>query len=254
MDFFRNWLREALERNGKSQSDLARHWGKPANYVTKIWSEGRKISLPEFMSAVEFLGESPVSLPQPEVRELRRVSLEDEAREEEEELARRNAGGYGTAGEFRPSMEGGIPEVDVLAGAGDGVVGEVVNLRIGANTVSGHKVLEEWKMPAAYLSAELRVSPHRSLIMPVVGDSMIPTYQPGDRILLDLNQSEMTVDAVYVISDGQSPPQIKRLQRVLFSDPHMVDIISDNAAHPPQRVELALLTIIGRVAGKMSKQ
>lgn len=188
-----------------------------------------------------------------EVVELRRLSVDEEHMEEQEYLASREKG-YGGAGGFSPSIEGGIPEVDVLAGAGTGAIGEVINLRIGANTVSGHKVVEEWKMPEAYLSAELHVSPYKSLIMPVVGDSMTPTYQPGDRILVDLNQTEMTIDAVYVISDGDSPPQIKRLQRVLFSKPAMVDIISDNPSHQPQRVELAHLAIIGRVAGKVSKQ
>lgn len=201
---------------------------------------------------IEF-GEEPKYASDTPVHELRHVSLEEEAREEEEELARRNAG-YGTANEYTPSIEGALPEIDVHAGAGTGVVGEIINIRVGENTVAAHRVTDEWKIPEEYLTHELHVSPWQSLVMPVVGDSMSPTYQPGDRVVVDRRQTEMTIDAIYVISDGESPPQIKRLQRVMFSQPHMVDIISDNPAHQPQRVELSLLTIIGRVAGKVTKQ
>lgn len=84
---------------------------------------------------------------------------------------------------------------------------------------------------------------------------MIPTYQPGDRVLVDLTQNELVADStVYVISDGQSPPQINRLTRILFSDPPEVDIISDNVDQAKQRVELDRLVIIGRVCGLVARR
>lgn len=46
--------------------------------------------------------------------------------------------------------------------------------------------------------------------------------------------------------------QIKRLQRVLFSTPVEVDVVSDNPSHKVQRVEMERLCIIGRVAGRVS--
>jgi len=187
------------------------------------------------------------------IQEPRRLSLDDEAREEEEYL-RRTEAGYGHGGEYLPTVDGAVPEIDVMVGAGDGLVGEIINLRVGDTAISAHRVVDEWKFPDGYLTTVLDVSARRSLVLPVVGDSMIPTYQPGDKVLVDLSQTEMTIDAVYVISDGESPPQIKRLQRVMFSKPQLVEIISDNRSHKPQTVELALLTIIGRVAGKVSKQ
>lgn len=191
--------------------------------------------------------------PSRQVVELRRISLDEEHQEDEAYLNQRQLG-FSSATGYAPSIEGGIPEIDVLAGAGNGAIGEVVTLPLGDSTVAAHQVIDEWKFPEGYLGQVLNVSAGRSLILPVIGDSMIPTYTPGDRVLVDLRQNEMTIDAVYVISDGESPPQIKRLQRVLFSQPAMVEVISDNPSHKPQQVELAHLTIVGRVAGKVSKQ
>lgn len=187
------------------------------------------------------------------VHELRRVSIDEEHREEEEYLNQRQIG-YSSDGGYVPTIQGALPEIDVMVGAGSGTVGEVINLKIGEYAVSAHPVTDEWKFPEGYLSSVLNVSSGRSLILPVIGDSMAPTYYPGDRVVVDLRQNEMSIDAVYVISDGESPPQIKRLQRVMFSKPAMVDIISDNPAHQSQRVELGILKIIGRIAGKVSKQ
>lgn len=188
-----------------------------------------------------------------QVIELRRVSLDEEHQEDEAYLNQRQLG-YSSATGYEPSIDGGIPEIDVLLGAGSGAVGEVVTLPLGDSSVAAHHVIDEWKFPEGYLGQVLNVTAGRSLILPVIGDSMVPTYTPGDRVLVDLRQNEMTIDAVYVISDGESPPQIKRLQRVLFSQPAMVEVISDNPSHKTQQVELAHLTIVGRVAGKVSKQ
>lgn len=154
---------------------------------------------------------------------------------------------------YAPKVAGALPELDVSTGAGEGRVGETVALQIGTESWSGHAVVAGL-MPADYLRNEVRVAPNRTIVLPVVGDSMIPTYQPGDRVLVDLTQNRLGPDTVYVISDGLSPPQIKRLTRVLFSDPVMVRVISDNAAHGEQTVELDRLTIIGRVCGVVARR
>lgn len=224
--------------------------------ISRIITGDRDIKLNEINAIADALRVDPRwleygDLSNNDIREEpRRVSLEEEAREDELERARYEAATNG----HKVLSVGAIPEIDVMAGAGHGTLGEVVSLKVGEETVSAHRIIDEWVFPDGYLSSVLNVSHGRTLILPVVGDSMIPTYQPGDRILVDLQQSTMTIDAVYVISDGESPPQIKRLQRVLFSQPQMVDIISDNSAHSTQRVELDRLAIIGRVAGKVSKQ
>lgn len=156
---------------------------------------------------------------------------------------------------WKPEVAGAIPEIDAKLGAGNGQVGEIINIAVGRNgSVSGHPVLAEWLLPEHFLRHELKVQTSQSIIQEVIGDSMVPTYQPGDRVIIDLTQNRLVSDAVYAISDGDSEPQIKRLQRVPFSDPIEVIIISDNPALEKFRVELSRLTIIGRVCGVVSRR
>jgi len=181
-----------------------------------------------------------------------RVSLDDEWKEEVSRHSSEHAA-YSREN-FRPTVPGAIPEIDVELGAGQGRVGEFLSLPVGEESYSGHKVVAEWLLPEHYFDRVLEARSGDTLVMPVVGDSMHPTYNPGDRILVDLGQNMLTMDTVYVISDGYSPPQIKRLQRVLFSQPPEVDVISDNPAHANQRVSLQALHIIGRVVGAFTKR
>ena len=155
---------------------------------------------------------------------------------------------------WKPQIEGATPEVDVKLGAGSGVVGEVINLPVGSGNVAGHKIVAEWLIPTGYLRNEAKASPSHTIIMEVVGDSMQPTYMPGDRVIVDLSQNQMTTDTVYAISDGYTEPQIKRLQRVPFSRPSEVKIISDNPALETFTVELDRLTIIGRICGHIARK
>jgi phage repressor protein C with HTH and peptisase S24 domain len=90
--------------------------------------------------------------------------------------------------------------------------------------------------------------------MEVIGDSMTPTYQPGDRVLIDLMQNTFVADTVYAISDGYSEPQIKRLQRVPFSNPTQVRIISDNTSLETFTADLSQVTIIGRICGHIARK
>ncbi len=155
---------------------------------------------------------------------------------------------------WKPQIEGATPEVDVKLGAGSGVIGEVINLPVGSGNVAGHKIVAEWLIPTGYLRNEAKASPSHTIIMEVIGDSMQPTYMPGDRVIVDLSQNQMTTDTVYAISDGYTEPQIKRLQRVPFTQPGQVKIISDNPALETFTVELDRLTIIGRICGHIARK
>jgi SOS-response transcriptional repressor LexA len=160
--------------------------------------------------------------------------------------------GY-TREHWRSQIKGAIPEIDVKLGAGEGAIGEVINLPVSDSNVSGHHVVAEWFIPDTYLRNEARASPAHTLIMEVVGDSMFPTYSPGDRVIVDLSQDKLIADTVYAISDGFSEPQIKRLQRVPFTEPTEIRIISDNPNLETFTVELSRLTIIGRICGRIAK-
>jgi transcriptional regulator with XRE-family HTH domain len=188
--------------------------------------------------------------------EPRRVSLEEEWREEQASLPEQNGYGRveGGSGGYRPTTPGAIPEINVMAGAGEGEVGGTVQLVIGKETYVGHSVVAEWVFPEPYFLNELHATRGKTHVMPVIGDSMEPTYRPGDRILVDTSQTDIMDDTVFVISDGMDVPKIKRLSPIFGSSPRMVQIVSDNPRVPTQTYPLAEITIIGRVVGVVSRR
>jgi len=154
---------------------------------------------------------------------------------------------------YRGRIPGAIPENDARAGAGDGSVGdhEVVTLQRGDAYV-GHKVLSEWTFPPAFLRHELRVQPGGIMILEVVGDSMSPSLQSGDRVIIDTAHARPVPDGIYVIDEGDGP-MVKRLQLIRRSAPAEVRVISDNQHHEPYTLRLEDVRIIGRVSGRVTK-
>lgn len=180
--------------------------------------------------------------------EFERVPLEDEWRETSDV----DGEGY-DRDHYVPAIPGAIPELDAKAGAGEGAVGEVMVIPVGNGTISAHKILDEWRIPPSYLR-EAVSNPDKAVILGVQGDSMMPNYAPGDKVLVDLNEHELRADGVYLISDGFSEPQIKRLQRVMFAVPPRCTIISDNPSYKEQEVDLDSLRIMGKVAAYVGRR
>lgn len=154
---------------------------------------------------------------------------------------------------YSGKLPGAVPEIDAKAGAGNGNVGEheVVAIRRGESYV-GHKVVSEWVFPSAFLRHELRMQPGGVMVLEVVGDSMSPTLESGDRVMVDTTYSRPTPDGIYVIEEGDGP-MVKRLQLVRKSDPPEIRIISDNKHHEPYTLRLEDIRIIGRVSGRVTK-
>lgn len=154
---------------------------------------------------------------------------------------------------YRPRVAGALPELDIKMGAGQGAVGEIMTLEVNGEAYSGHRITGEWLFPADFLR-DSGTSPTQSIVAAIDGDSMIPTYLPGDRAVVDLSQNAMMSDGVYMISDGSSPPQVKRLQRIPFSQPVKVAIISDNPAYQNFEVPLAAVLILGKVSWHIGRR
>ena len=82
--------------------------------------------------------------------------------------------------------------------------------------------------------------------MSVQGDSMLPTLQDSDTILVDLNQRNPIPPGIFVLHDGMGLVA-KRLEHVPFSDPPRVRIISDNTRYSPYECTADEINIVGRV-------
>jgi phage repressor protein C with HTH and peptisase S24 domain len=160
---------------------------------------------------------------------------------------------YTTAKPYEPRLPGARPEIDVRLGAGHGTVGETYVATVGDMNYTGHRVIGEWVFPEGFSKNELRAATNAIVIHEVTGDSMSGTLNPGDRAIVDTSQTRLAQDGIYSFDDGDGEPRVKRLQKVLFSDPQMIHVISDNPAHTTQIVELSRVKIIGRVVGKVSR-
>lgn len=154
---------------------------------------------------------------------------------------------------YEPNVPGAIPELDAKAGGGEGAVGEVMVLPVGGGTISAHKISAEWLIPLEYLR-EAVSDPSRAIVLPISGDSMMPNYAPGDRVVIDLSEHELRADGVYLISDGFNAPQIKRLQIIPFAVPRKCRIISDNPAYQPQEVETDMVHIMGKISAYVGRR
>lgn len=160
--------------------------------------------------------------------------------------------GASTLEPYQGDLPGSVPEIDARAGAGEGKLGEeVVSLRRGEAYV-GHRVTAEWVFPPAYLRHELRSQPSGIWVLEVVGDSMSPTLESGDRVIVDTTHSRPSPDGIYVIDEGNGP-MVKRLQLIRKSAPAEMRIISDNDHHETYNLRLDDVRVIGRVSGRITK-
>jgi len=130
-----------------------------------------------------------------------------------------------------------IEELDVRASAGHGLDGE-----------SG-RVIAEWQMPSEVVRYYSSAAPQDLRFITVLGDSMEPTLQPGQRVLVDIGDRTPTPPGIFVVWDGLGLV-IKRVQALAHSEPPRVKITSDNPKYEGYERSLAEAYIQGRVIGQ----
>lgn len=154
-----------------------------------------------------------------------------------------------------PSPVARIPEIDVRGGMGGG--GVVAYYRNG-NDASGCPATDEfgnpvtiddvkmtWDLPSDYVRHELRILPSKAYLIEVKGDSMSPTLESGDRVMIDTADVVPTPGGVFAVWDGLGLV-VKRIEHVPNSDPPTVRIISDNPHHSTYERTLDEARIVGR--------
>lgn len=143
----------------------------------------------------------------------------------------------------------GILEIDVRAGLG------------GGGTIDGREVWhdgkyndpvksESWNFPQRFMREELRATESQIIILETDGDSMRPTIESGERIIVHTGMRMPSPDGVFALRDTFGNIIAKRLQVLRKgdqNDPPRVLIISDNKSHPTEEVGLDEISIVGRV-------
>lgn len=248
-----NRVKELREAAKLTQTELGEKIGVTWQTISRIENAHTRIMPKHEKTLAEVFEIDPADLY--EARELSRLSEDDEWKEDVATFERYEADGVLSDGTpYRPKIPGAIPEVDLEAGAGEGRVGEIFQLALGDDTVSGHRVVAEWLFSADWLRSEVRAAAKRTIVVPVIGDSMRGSYEHGDRVLVDLSQTDFLDGVVFVIAVDGGAPSIKRLAEVYEAKPRRLIVISDNPAVPNREVPASIVKIIGRVVGRVSRQ
>ncbi len=135
-----------------------------------------------------------------------------------------------------------VPRHDVAASAGYGAL------------VDSETLVDFVQFKRDFVTRVLGCDPDHVLVAQVKGDSMQPTLNEPDLVLLDTRKNTPKVEGVYFILRGDVL-LVKRLRYKLKGD--SVDVISDNhIKYPPEtltRHEMNELTIVGRVVWHAAK-
>ena len=81
----------------------------------------------------------------------------------------------------------------------------------------------------------------------VDGESMEPTLQDGSIVFIDRTQTDINKNGVFIASTTGGL-FIKRIQQRADG---MIELISDNSMYPPQAINPAEVTIVGKVVGNI---
>ncbi len=248
-------LRREIEMKGVSMKAASLGAGLGETFVRDILERDRDPSIDKLAQLAASLGMSMASLLEPEaeaaapdIRELRRVSLDDV--EGSPADFDENGDGVAAAARFVRKRLGPGEVIERDARGGLGVGGHA-----SVTTVDGHTVdavRATWTFPVSFLHSELRAKETDVDIIPVDGDSMIPTLLPGDRVMIQRSATRPSPDGLFAIDDGIGV-SVKRLQIVRGSEPLMVRIISDNPQHATDTVLAESLKVIGRVICKVTR-
>lgn len=140
-------------------------------------------------------------------------------------------------------------QLDVTAGMGGGglsIISEGVPGKKGMTFAAEH-VSDYWRLPPAMLTG-MGLRPHDIIVIPVQGDSMLPTLNEGDCVFVDTRHRLPSPDGIYALVDEFGGIVVKRLEVLgRRNDEVWIHIISDNERHAAKEIPLAEVRIIGRV-------
>lgn len=216
----RNRIKELREKNGWTQGQLADAAGTSTPQIQRLESGTRKLTQDWMDRLAKALNAKTSDL-------LPEEALEGYSRDERGESlpAILDLGGH----EY-----GAIGVYDARASAGPGA------LNADYPEPEGYRIF-----PLSWLRSITAANPEALAILTVAGDSMEPTLENGDQILIDRSVRYLGRDGLYVLS-ADNDTQVKRLSR----DPRdrTVTISSDNPkAKSWSGVDEEMVHVLGRV-------
>lgn len=111
------------------------------------------------------------------------------------------------------------------------------------NSIQNQQIVDSINFRSDWIQRSFNVDPRSLALIEVLGDSMSPTVDEGDLVLVDVHENRFKSDGLYVLRSG-GDLAVKRLQQ--RPDGSLM-IRSDNAAYEPQLVAQDDIAILGRV-------
>lgn len=108
--------------------------------------------------------------------------------------------------------------------------------------IKSQQIVDSLAFKADWVRSRLATDPRNLLLIEAAGDSMSPTLEDSDLLLVDLGEPRFKHDGIYVLRHNGSLV-VKRLQRRLDGK---LTIKSDNPAYEPQVVAAESVRVIGR--------
>lgn len=135
-------------------------------------------------------------------------------------------------GEHAPFGAALVPVYDVEASAGHGAI------------VDAEEHVSNLAFSTQYLREMTSAKGKQLAAIRVKGDSMAPTIQDDDMVVIDMTKTNLDFDGLFVLRIGEAF-QIKRIGRGARRASVMV--ISDNTLYPPVDTERAEIDVVGKV-------
>lgn len=139
-----------------------------------------------------------------------------------------------------------VAELDIRAHSG---AGGMIEMSEGDEDA----VVARYAFPRAHFKATFGAEPDGINIFEIVGDSMLGTLMPGEKVFVNRNDRMPSPPGIFVVWDGLGLV-LKRVSFVPHSDPPRVKIISDNPRYEPYERNLDEAYIQGRVIGSWQRR
>lgn len=244
-------LRAARKKMGISGSEAARRLGMKASTYLAHENGQNEFDMDAAVKYARLFKVDPVWLLRG--HQSRESLIRSFDPDEPDHTAADEAPTFGTETGVRGIPEDASAQLDLTGGLGSGglsIVSEGVPGRRGM-TFAADQIRDYWRLPQAILGA-LGLRAHDVAIIPVQGDSMLPTLNEGDVVFIDTRHRWPSPPGLYAILDEIGGVVVKRLE--ISSPPgaeqQMVSIISDNPRHIRKEWRAEDVHIIGRVMRK----
>ena len=130
-----------------------------------------------------------------------------------------------------------------------GISGVKAKASAGGGTIvhaEDEQVSKMYHFRQSWIEDELDANAKQLRILRVTGDSMMPTLNDGDTILVDMGRKSPYPPGLFVLHDGMGL-MAKRIEHIPSSEPPRISVTSDNPNYSPYECLLDEVNIVGRI-------